>query len=368
MKTPCYVVNREKFKKNLDDIIHNFERVWEGEVVCGYSVKTNNNPQMIELAIENNMYAEVVSESEYNLVKRLGFMHNKIIFNGPHKGNLVHEALLKGAIVNVDNLGELEELCASFINYPYKSQLKIGIRINFDLEQKVPGQTATGNKVGRFGICVENGDLDRAIEVMRKYNFILKGLHVHYTTKSRSVDVYKAIAREMKKLLARYKDTLEYVDFGGGFFGGLIVNDKPRMFDYAKAITEELKGLELGELMLILEPGSSLVASTVDYITTIVGKKMIRGTCICIVDGSNLHINPFMRERIPMYELPELGNSIILRQEVCGATCLENDRLIILENCRELNIGDRIKFKNTGAYTMSFASNFIIQTPKVYIE
>ena len=67
-------------------------------------------------------------------------------------------------------------------------------------------------------------------------------------------------------------------------------------------------------------------------------------------------------------EFQRLGNNVIEKQIVCGATCLEKDRFITLQKMGELKKGDEIIFTNAGAYTISLVSDFIVKKPEVYIK
>ena len=57
------------------------------------------------------LWAEVVSSDEYNLAKSLGYLPERIIFNGPVKGKEEFiDAVENNAIVNIDSHRELEWL------------------------------------------------------------------------------------------------------------------------------------------------------------------------------------------------------------------------------------------------------------------
>ena len=67
------------------------------------------------------------------------------------------------------------------------------------------------------------------------------------------------------------------------------------------------------------------------------------------------------------YELIDVNaENIKPLQILCGCTCLEKDRITTIENESELSIGDKIKFKWEGAYTMALTPNFIRFLPNVY--
>lgn len=366
METPYFLIDRKKFIKNCDDIISSFQHQWGEKVICGYSVKTNNHPLMLQMALEKGLYAEVVSKAEYELAKSVGFSDTKIIYNGPVKGETQYSAYEQGVKINIDNLSELKDMI-SYIEQNKPKRRGLGLRVNFNLEAETPGETATGEDVGRFGICIENGDLDRAIQALQENAIELEGLHIHYTTQSRSLNVYRAIAQKAVEICSRHEIKLQYIDIGGGFWGGRIVEGKPTMQQYAEVIANILKQYFSTDTILILEPGSAMSATVIDYHTTVISTKNIRNATIVVVDGSSLHINPFMNERNQTAEFQRLGNNVIEKQIVCGATCLEKDRFITLQKMGELKKGDEIIFTNAGAYTISLVSDFIVKKPEVYI-
>ncbi len=367
--TPCYVIKERKFKENYLDVIDSFSKKWKGLVSCGYSVKTNNRREMLKLAWNNNMYAEVVSTREYNYVKELGFTDSKIIFNGPVKGNAFKQAIFNGARINLDSLQEVIEL-VEYIKKNRINNYNIGLRLNFDLEKCVPGQTMTGTHVGRFGICWENGDFEKAIDILRENDITIKGIHVHYTTITRSLEVFGAIAEKVAEVITKMELNLEYIDIGGGFFGGMYLAEKPTMEQYSEVITKKLEGLNSAETELVLEPGSAICASVVEYQTKVVAVKEIRGTRIVVLDGTVLHINPFLHDRKPLYHIPKAltERKIVEKQILVGSTCLENDRFMTLTNTKELEKDDCVCFTYCGAYTMSLLSDFIVEKPRIYVE
>lgn len=56
------------------------------------------------------------------------------------------------------------------------------------------------------------------------------------------------------------------------------------------------------------------------------------------------------------------------KQVVCGLTCMEDDRLFVLENAPELMPDDRIICHKVGGYTMCLTPLFIRYFPAVYAE
>ena len=100
-------------------IAHDFYRVLNehfNNAMIGYSFKTNSVPRVLELVKELGCFAEVVSDDEFKLARKIGFQIDKIIFNGPIKDkDTFMEALSKGALINIDSNREIE--CMPFIVY-----------------------------------------------------------------------------------------------------------------------------------------------------------------------------------------------------------------------------------------------------------
>ena len=224
--TPCYIINDEEYTQNITRFKAEFESRWKGRVLFGYSVKTNNFPYMLKAALAHGFYAEVVSPDEYAFARRCGCREDNIIYNGPQKRDTVVSACAAGSIVNLDNLEEVERVCAAFRDSEHKSA--VGLRVNYDIERDCPGETTCTGIPGRFGICLENGDFEKALAMLRESGIELAGLHLHQSSKTRSLAIYRSIAGTAVQIGREFGlDALRYVDIGGGFFGGSFFPGKP---------------------------------------------------------------------------------------------------------------------------------------------
>ena len=261
-KTPCYVIDLERFRKNCMEIQRPFEEMWESRVEFGYSVKTNHDRNLMRYAAEQlGWYIETVSPAEYEDACAVT-VPGRIIFNGPCKGAYLKKAYEAGSMINLDHLSEVEELCGGA--YGKDGGAEIGIRLNFDLESLCPGETTAGDSVSRFGICYENGDFAKAVGMLRAAGIEPAGIHLHTSTKSRSARVFRMLARKAAEVIREFDLKLSYVDMGGGFFGGQKVAGKPEMKEYAQCICDELRqAVSPQETRLILEPGASVLATSV---------------------------------------------------------------------------------------------------------
>jgi diaminopimelate decarboxylase len=370
--TPCYVIDIYKFRKNIEYFRKSFCNEWGNNILIGYSVKTNHSKDLIKEVRTHNYMVEVVSEDEYNYVLNIGYSPDNIIYNGPDKGEKsMFNALKLGGILNLDNFSDINFIINNRSLFD-SSKCLIGLRVNFDLEHLCKEETTAGENVSRFGLCVENGDFEKALSILNKNNINLDGLHLHYSTKTRSLFVFKSLAQKAKELVLKYKikNEVKFIDIGGGFWGGRVLSGKPTMKEYAEVICSELRTVFTpGKVTLILEPGASIIATAVDYLTKVRNVREIRNTKVITVDGSSLDINPLMFDRIPEYCLNiKDKRKMIPKQIICGSTCMEHDRFINLSNQIELKERDLITFYNAGAYTMCFNNCFINLPPNLYLK
>ncbi|MBO4457999.1 MAG: pseudaminic acid cytidylyltransferase [Butyrivibrio sp.] len=370
LKTPYYRVDESKLDADIDLLKSALDKGWNN-YICSFSVKTNSLPWLLKHFKDNDFYAEVVSGEEYDISKRLGYTSDHIIYNGPLKDReSFDEVLLGGGIVNLDSNFEPEWVEEIATAHPDKI-LKVGLRVNYDLQKLIPDEVLADEEGSRFGYCYENGELKKVIERLRKNkNVKIAGLHLHSSTKSRTIEAYKALARVALIVSDEYDIRLEYVDMGGGYYGG--VPGKPDFRDYVPAIAEVLaEKFDVKETKLIMEPGVSMVSSSFDFVTSVIDTKKVREHTYVVIDGSRVNLNPQVTRRQYLHRFEYQNDEkreIIPVQTICGATCMEYDRLFPAENERELKAGDRVIFTNAGGYTVCLTPLFIHYFPAVYVK
>jgi len=141
----------------------------------------------------------------------LGYRHEEIIYNGPDKSNeSLEEALVGGAIVNIDNREE-------FFSLPFEKlknkKIKIGIRTNTSVRPF---------SHQRFGFNLENGEILSFVnEIKTKYpQCAIAGLHIHLGSvikPSHYEDIAERLSDCAMAIEKKWGDFVQYLDFGGGF-------------------------------------------------------------------------------------------------------------------------------------------------------
>lgn len=359
LETPCFIIDISKLKYNINNI--NLGRSIFNKSIVGYSVKTNSLPWLLKFFIENtDFYLEVVSPEEYEYVINLGINPKKIIFNGPCKDkNTLNYSLLNGSIVNIDTNMDIENILGN------KFETNIGIRVNVTNGSNSENIEKFGYEESRFGFSYHNGDLYKIIKCLENNKKIkIRGLHFHLNNKKREIDNYIVIAKLASEIINRYNLKIEYIDFGGGYKGG-IGND---FINYTSAIYNNLNVDNKDDITYIFEPGAALIATPISYITRVIDVREINGKKYVLVDGGRTHIDPTMSNKKYRYSIFSRNNGIENQiQIVTGFSCMENDRLLKFESGLKLSTGDIIKFDNLGAYTMTLMPCFIKGYPNVYL-
>lgn len=371
LQTPFFRMKEEALLYDISLLKEALSQNW-GSYIMGYSVKTNSLPWLLNYLKDQGFYAEVVSDTEYDLVTRLGYPEKHIIYNGPIKDRKVFEAvLLAGGYVNLDSNYELawmEELSSLYPNRHFK----IGLRVNCDIAALCPEEELVEEEGGRFGYCYENGVLKAAIHRLTSLpNVWVAGLHLHSSTQSRTVHVFGALAKMAVQIAREYDLSLEYVDMGGGYFGGR--DDKPDYRDYFKEICKELSThFDPDKTVLIAEPGVSLISRATTFETSVIDVKDIRDRKFVVTDGSRTNLNPLVTRHVYPHHLEYISDTSLRNTEstqwICGSTCMEYDRLFEIKEDVALIPGDRIIYDTAGGYTMCLNPLFIHYFPAVYIE
>lgn len=83
--TPFYLFDEKGFIDNYRKLEGIFKAIYPNYQLS-YSYKTNYTPFVCQLVRSLGGYAEVVSDMEYTLAKKLGYDNKQIVYNGPSKG------------------------------------------------------------------------------------------------------------------------------------------------------------------------------------------------------------------------------------------------------------------------------------------
>jgi diaminopimelate decarboxylase len=369
-----YILDEKKLHENYMNLYNAFQSRYENFLI-GYSYKTNYVPYLCHLISKYGGYAEVVSRMEYDIALKVGVSPDHIIFNGPIKSyDDLEMAIRNNSLINIDSDYEINYIKSIAAAQDRNEEIKVGLRVNFNLFEGEKNQFIQGYDVSRFGLCYENGDLENAINRLKDINNVkIIGLHGHFSTKERRVSTYEIITKKLCDIgKTFFPDTLEYIDIGGGMYGELPKelkrNEPPSINDYAGAICS-IMNAEFPEdhrPLLIVEPGTSIVANVFEFFAKVIDIKNVRNEKFVLVDGSVVNIKPTMHPfNLPYKFVTKEQREEVGRYHIVGYTLMESDYLS--ENIEDVvpHVGDFVGYTNVGAYTIVLNGPFIKERPAI---
>ena len=358
-----YVLDTEKFKSNYSELLESF-RVFFTNTFIAYSYKTNYIPRLCETINDMGGYAEVVSEMEYDLAKKIGVPEFKIVYNGPYKSEKVmRELLLNGGMVNIDCLSECKyvlELAKQFSDRKFK----IGLRCNYALDEE---------SISRFGVDVNGEELQIILKIISsRDNIYLTGLHCHFAP--RALPVWEIKIKGLISFLEKENfESLEYICVGGGLFGKMptVLQMQfdvtiPTFNEYAECIAVPICAyLEKSgkkNIKLFIEPGTALAGDTMCFASKVISIKKIREKNLATLSGSIYNINPTLNTKNPPICIVHRNNSeeeYFDDIDFGGYTCIESDYLY-KGYSGKVGVGDYVIFSNVGSYSVVLKPPFIM--------
>ena len=353
-----YLLDSAQFRQNFTELKAAFNAIYPHSNIA-YSYKTNYTPKLCRIVNEMGGYAEVVSEMELEIARRVGCAANRIIWNGPIKNvGVMEQFLLDGGTVNIDSREELDVVRGIGQRHP-DAMLHVGLRCNYDVADGV---------VSRFGFDVDGADFAEAFQcVTSAKNIHLINLQCHFA--KRQIEYWPARAQGMIDLLKRLDFIPERIDIGGGLYGKMadelraqFSGEIPDYQDYARAAATvfadffKAKGVQPE---LLIEPGSAVVGDCMKFLATVKTIKQVRGKWFATVLGSQKNIS--MTGINPPIEVVAMGGERRHYSDLdfVGFTCIEGD-VLHRNYTGDLALADVIVISNCGSYSLVMKPPFIL--------
>lgn len=353
-----YLLDSAQFRKNFAELKTAFNNIYPNWNIA-YSYKTNYTPKLCKIVNELGGYAEVVSEMELEIAKRVGCKMNRVIWNGPIKNvPIMEQFLLDGGTINIDSIEELEQV-KDIHNRHADKLIHVGIRCNYDVNDGV---------VSRFGFDIDGTEFMKAVKfatTTKNVKFI--NFQCHFA--KRQIAYWPARAKGMVDLIDRLGIIPERIDIGGGLFGKMADSlraqfscEIPDYEAYAKAAAQVFADYFADKDVkpeLLIEPGSAVVGDCMKFIGTVKTIKNVRGKWIATVLGSQKNIS--MTGINPPMEVIAMGGEQKEYKDLdfVGFTCIEGDVLYHNYNGK-LAHQDVIVISNCGSYSLVMKPPFIL--------
>lgn len=359
--TPFYLFDEKGFVENYLRLENSFKAIYP-DYQISYSYKTNYTPFVCMLVKSLGGYAEVVSDMEYELARKIGYDNSQIVYNGPSKGEAIYEHLENNGILNIDSLDEAKRVVAYCKLYADK-RYTCGVRFNLDLG---------ANFISRFGLVDGSKDLEEVVRMIKETdNLKLVGIHCHIS-RCRGVEAWAQRAKIMIELADKYIDgTPEYISLGSGMFADMPYylrqqfggDSVPSYEEYARVailpFAEHYKDCNK-KPMLFTEPGTTVVARYFSFISKVLSIKEVRGRYVANMDGDYHNLGEICTlKKLPIDVIAGgKEQKSYQNMDITGFTCLEQDVMAPHFN-QPIAVGDVLVFNNVGGYSIVSKPQFI---------
>lgn len=321
-----------------------------------YACKANSNLHILKLLADKGAHLDVVSVNEGRLGELAGFPPQHIHFT-PNGVPLLEcrVALDRGYSLSLDHIPSIRMLSQE------RPGLPLCIRINPAVKAGGHEKISVGHQTSKFGLSLDQ--IGEVLELQASGAIRVKGMHIHTGSDIGDVDAIKKGAQILLKEAAAFWETIEYLDFGGGFKVSYYDDDTATdMTGIGQWLTENMKIFEAQcgrSVQLVVEPGKFLVSEAGFFLAEVSQLKTTYGTQFAHLNtGFNHFIRPMYYEaNHKITVLKEAKNESFRTYNVVGYLC-ETDTFASGRKLPELEVGDVLVFHNAGAYSFSMASQY----------
>jgi diaminopimelate decarboxylase len=353
--TPLYVYSRAALEAAYQAYARAFAAV--PHRVC-YAVKANGSGALLRLFAGLGAGADIVSGGELLAARRAGFPPERVVFAGVGKsGDEIALGLEHGiGEWNAESEDEIVRIAKAASARGMRAALSL--RVNPDIDARSHPYISTGLRDNKFGV-----DIDAAAGILRRARELsgieVVGVQCHIGSQITEIEPITAAARALASLsrqLLAEGFALRTIDIGGGLGVGYDGGGTPDPARLAAAVLPELAGLPL---LLLLEPGRSLVASAGGLLTRVLYVKPGHGKRFVVVDaGMNDLLRPALYDSFHRIEPVRGRGRAAERVDVVGPVCESSDFLARGRDLEPPEPGDLLLVRDAGAYGFAMASNY----------
>jgi diaminopimelate decarboxylase/aspartate kinase len=351
--TPLYVYDLETVQRSVENLC-----ALKAVDSLFYSIKANNNVDVLRFLEKAGFGFECVSPGEIALVRELfpNLAPNRILFTPNFVARGEYAAALElGAHVTIDNLYVLEQWPELF------NKRNILVRLDPGYGSGHHAHVRTGGGQSKFGIPID--DLDKLTQLSEKASATIFGLHVHIGSGIFDPQTWSQNALFFLEVVDRFPQ-VTVLNVGGG----LGVPEKPGQapLDFA-VVGEALAKVKAANprYELWLEPGRYVVAQAGVLLGRVTQIKR-KGEVLFV--GTDVGMNSLIRPALygahhQIFNLSRLGEKPSMTAHVVGPICESGDVLGHSRRLPKTREGDVLLFATVGAYGRAMSSHYNLRDP-----
>jgi diaminopimelate decarboxylase len=353
--TPFYLYSHATLVRHFQAFSNAFEGT--DRLVC-YSAKANTNQAILKLFVTLGSGLDIVSGGELYRGLQAGFSPDRIVYSGVGKRiDEIDYALEEGILMfNVESIEELTVL--DHRAGRLGKVASVAIRVNPDVDPKTHPYISTGLDQNKFGVDVKSA-LEGYKYAHRLPNIAVKGIDCHIGSQITEATPFKDALKGLFSLVDTLQHIgihIQYLDVGGGL-GIVYDNESPPLPDeYAKAVTDILKG---SQLRLILEPGRVIVGNAGILVTQVLYRKKGNDKEFVIVDAAmNDLIRPALYDAYHAIWPVNKDWDRVITADIVGPICETGDFLAVDRQVPDVRQNDLLAVMSAGAYGFAMSSNY----------
>lgn len=342
LKTPYYCFDANILHRHIAEMKAIREKYSSDDLCFCYAIKANSF--LIPYIDKDVDYFEVCSWGELKICRQYDVNPEKIILSGVNKEpGMIADALEYG----------VRFFTAESVNQ-YNEIVKQVEETNTNI-QLLP-RLSNGAQFGMDKSCIEEIISDSSIRAG------VKIIGIHYFTGTQKKKFSK-IESELKlleeffaELKSKYGFEPELLEYGPGLGVPYFIGDD---FDNYYSVYEEMVSYIASakySYRVNLEMGRFFAASCGEYVTSVADVKGTPDAPILILDGGRNHISYYgqnMVMKTPLIESERKGENDEVPCDLYGSLCSFNDMIARAVMIPSPKIGDRLIFKNIGAYSIT---------------
>ena len=354
--TPCYVYS----SRAVLDRFRAYDTALSGlPHLVSYAVKANSNLGLLGLLAKAGAGFDVVSGGELFRVVKAGGDPARVVFSGVGKTAAEIEYALSVGVQSLNCESEGEIALIGALAARCGMQARIALRVNPNVDAGAHPYISTGLKKHKFGI-----DATEAEEIYRKAqespHLLPDGVSCHIGSQLLDADPLLEALDRLLELVGRLRQAgvpIRRLDLGGG----LGVRYKPGdeatgIADFAARVRQRIEGKDL---VLVLEPGRSIVAEAGVLLTRVLYRKTTASREFMIVDAAmNDLLRPSLyRSHHEILPLRQNTRGTVVADMV-GPVCESGDFIALDRAMPNALPGDVLAIWTAGAYGFVMSSNY----------